>query len=405
MLLVSAFSDERDPASAELVERAVELARRVGDARLESSRPRPADRRPARSRRDGERRGHRPAPPRAAHTPGPRGRDGVGVHRRAPHGAAGVPGRRRPRGRPPLRPAAARAALLPRGGPPGRHLAAHHGGPGRRLRRGGRAGQPVPAGMDRGRPARRCAASPSPPPRRPWSTASAATTRRAANGSTSSPRCGGRRRRCVGHTPRTSSSSTGWWRCTGASSTTRWPGWPTLRSRSGTGHDGAWRQWYAAVWAEAAVLAELADRRDRLVRARFIVGHNPVASAIVDRAEAIDAGDTRPAPGRRRRPRRRRVPVPAGPHPCLRRGRGEGRRRVDHGGNRRHTHGHLIAGRGDDPGATRDPPQQGSGFRGLIAVTVVGVAPRVGHMRSSRNSMMLTLTSTARRRRCRDPVK
>ena len=56
-------------------------------------------------------------------------------------------------------------------------------------------------------------------------------------------------------------------------------------------HDGAWRQWYAAVWAETAVLAELADRRDRLVRARFIVGHNPVASAIVDRAEAIDAGD------------------------------------------------------------------------------------------------------------------
>ena len=56
-------------------------------------------------------------------------------------------------------------------------------------------------------------------------------------------------------------------------------------------HDGAWRQWYAAVWAETAVLAELADRRGRLVRARFIVGHNPIASAIVDRAEAIDAGD------------------------------------------------------------------------------------------------------------------
>jgi hypothetical protein len=44
-------------------------------------------------------------------------------------------------------------------------------------------------------------------------------------------------------------------------------------------------------WAETTVLAELADRRDRLVRARFIVGHNPVASAIVDQAEAIDAGD------------------------------------------------------------------------------------------------------------------
>jgi hypothetical protein len=56
-------------------------------------------------------------------------------------------------------------------------------------------------------------------------------------------------------------------------------------------HDGAWRQWYAAVWAEVAVMTELRDRRQRLDRARLIVGHNPVASAIVDRAEAIDAGD------------------------------------------------------------------------------------------------------------------
>jgi predicted ATPase/DNA-binding CsgD family transcriptional regulator len=54
---------------------------------------------------------------------------------------------------------------------------------------------------------------------------------------------------------------------------------------------GTWRQWYAAVWAEVAVLAELADRRARLERARFIVGHNPIASAIVDRANAIDTGD------------------------------------------------------------------------------------------------------------------
>jgi predicted ATPase/DNA-binding CsgD family transcriptional regulator len=57
-------------------------------------------------------------------------------------------------------------------------------------------------------------------------------------------------------------------------------------------YDGAWRQWYAALWAEAAVLAELADRRERLDGARFIVGHNPIASAIVDRADAIDTGDT-----------------------------------------------------------------------------------------------------------------
>jgi predicted ATPase/DNA-binding winged helix-turn-helix (wHTH) protein len=55
---------------------------------------------------------------------------------------------------------------------------------------------------------------------------------------------------------------------------------------------GTWRQWYAAVWAEVAVLAELADRRQRLERARFIVTHNPIASAIIDRAEAIYTGDT-----------------------------------------------------------------------------------------------------------------
>jgi predicted ATPase/DNA-binding CsgD family transcriptional regulator len=56
-------------------------------------------------------------------------------------------------------------------------------------------------------------------------------------------------------------------------------------------HDSAWRQWYTAVWAETAVLAELSDRRARLERARFVVLHNPIASAIVDRADAIDTGD------------------------------------------------------------------------------------------------------------------
>ena len=56
--------------------------------------------------------------------------------------------------------------------------------------------------------------------------------------------------------------------------------------------DAAWRHWYTAVWAEVAVLSELADRRQRLDRAKFIVGHNPIASAIVDRADALDTGDT-----------------------------------------------------------------------------------------------------------------
>jgi len=52
-----------------------------------------------------------------------------------------------------------------------------------------------------------------------------------------------------------------------------------------------WRQWYAALWAEAAVLAGRADRDERLGRARSITAGNPVASAIVDRAEALAAED------------------------------------------------------------------------------------------------------------------
>jgi predicted ATPase/DNA-binding CsgD family transcriptional regulator len=57
---------------------------------------------------------------------------------------------------------------------------------------------------------------------------------------------------------------------------------------------GVWRHWYAALWAEAAVLDDHVDRGDRaerLVRARDITAGNPIATAIVDRAEALAAGD------------------------------------------------------------------------------------------------------------------
>jgi hypothetical protein len=64
-----------------------------------------------------------------------------------------------------------------------------------------------------------------------------------------------------------------------------------LRQTSGA-HDGAWRPWYAALWAESGVLAALPDRRNRLERAKFVVHGNPIAAAIVERADAIDAGDT-----------------------------------------------------------------------------------------------------------------
>jgi hypothetical protein len=58
-------------------------------------------------------------------------------------------------------------------------------------------------------------------------------------------------------------------------------------------HGAVWRPWYAAVWAEAGVLGRLADRRARLDRARFVVRENPIAAALVERADAVDVGDTR----------------------------------------------------------------------------------------------------------------
>jgi predicted ATPase/DNA-binding CsgD family transcriptional regulator len=50
---------------------------------------------------------------------------------------------------------------------------------------------------------------------------------------------------------------------------------------------GLWRQWYAALKAEAAVLARRPDAGERLGRARAIAAGNPIATAIVDRAEAL----------------------------------------------------------------------------------------------------------------------
>jgi predicted ATPase/DNA-binding CsgD family transcriptional regulator len=55
---------------------------------------------------------------------------------------------------------------------------------------------------------------------------------------------------------------------------------------------GEWRPWYAALWAEAAVLAGRADAAERIERARLSVAANPVATAMVDRAAAFAAGDT-----------------------------------------------------------------------------------------------------------------
>jgi hypothetical protein len=54
-------------------------------------------------------------------------------------------------------------------------------------------------------------------------------------------------------------------------------------------HSGLWRPWYAALWAEAAVLSRYADTADRLRRARLATAGNPIATALVDRAAALFA--------------------------------------------------------------------------------------------------------------------
>jgi predicted ATPase/DNA-binding CsgD family transcriptional regulator len=51
------------------------------------------------------------------------------------------------------------------------------------------------------------------------------------------------------------------------------------------------RPWYAAVWAEAAVLGQIGDAPSRIDRARHAARDNAVASAMVDRAAALAAGD------------------------------------------------------------------------------------------------------------------
>jgi predicted ATPase/DNA-binding CsgD family transcriptional regulator len=55
---------------------------------------------------------------------------------------------------------------------------------------------------------------------------------------------------------------------------------------------GEWRPWYAALWAEAAVLAGRVDAAERIERARLSVAANPVATAMVERAAAFADGDT-----------------------------------------------------------------------------------------------------------------
>jgi hypothetical protein len=54
---------------------------------------------------------------------------------------------------------------------------------------------------------------------------------------------------------------------------------------------GPWRPWYAALWAEAALLAGDQDAAGRVGRARRCAAGNPVALAIVERSAAFVSGD------------------------------------------------------------------------------------------------------------------
>jgi predicted ATPase/DNA-binding CsgD family transcriptional regulator len=59
-----------------------------------------------------------------------------------------------------------------------------------------------------------------------------------------------------------------------------------------TWYTGEWRPWYAALHAEAAVLAGRDDAAARVEQARPMVAANPTATALVERAAALLAGDT-----------------------------------------------------------------------------------------------------------------
>ena len=55
-------------------------------------------------------------------------------------------------------------------------------------------------------------------------------------------------------------------------------------------YDGLWRSWYAALWAEAAVLSGHEEAASRLDRAREVSRDNPIATAVIERAAALSRG-------------------------------------------------------------------------------------------------------------------
>jgi hypothetical protein len=56
-------------------------------------------------------------------------------------------------------------------------------------------------------------------------------------------------------------------------------------------YEGIWRPWYAAAWAEAAVLAGEPDAAERIASVRDTTAENAVTAALVQRAAALAADD------------------------------------------------------------------------------------------------------------------
>jgi hypothetical protein len=56
-------------------------------------------------------------------------------------------------------------------------------------------------------------------------------------------------------------------------------------------YNGLWRPWYAALWAEAAVMAGHPAAADRIDRARRCAAGNPIALAILARSAALGSGN------------------------------------------------------------------------------------------------------------------
>ena len=98
-----------------------------------------------------------------------------------------------------------------------------------------------------------------------------------------------------------------------------------------------WQPWYAALWAEAAVVTGHPEAASRVRRARLVARDNPIAVAIVDRAGGAGRGPGRAGPGGRGAGGRR-VPLSVGPDARdHRRGRtSPGRGRAGRDGRDRH---------------------------------------------------------------------